>query len=163
VSEGEKSRLIAWNRELAAAHQRLRRALRLVRDALGTGDRDALGTGDRAAARTDLMLYCHGFCTALSGHHVSEDTALFPELSARHPALKPTLAKLRQDHEMIASLLTQFDHALTSSAATSELLRHLGGLSAIMESHFRYEERQLLDILATLDLAAGPHALLGPL
>jgi hypothetical protein len=64
---------------------------------------------------------------------------------------------------MIASLLTQFDHALASSATAGELLRHLEGLSAIMESHFRYEERQLLDTLATLDLAADPHALLGPL
>ena len=36
-------------------------------------------------------------------------------------------------------------------------------LSAIMESHFRYEERQLLDALSALDLEADPHALLGPL
>lgn len=32
-----------------------------------------------------------------------------------------------------------------------------------MESHFNYEERQLLDSLSTLDVAADPHALLGPL
>ena len=38
MSESEKHRLIAWNRELSAAHQRLRRALRLARDALDAGD-----------------------------------------------------------------------------------------------------------------------------
>ena len=64
---------------------------------------------------------------------------------------------------MIAALLTQFSHALTAAAAPDELARHLDGLSAIMESHFNYEERQLLDTLSTLDVAADPHALLGPL
>lgn len=155
MSEYEKNRLIAWSRELTAAHQRLRLALRIARDAVYAGD-----TG-RAGA--DLLLYCHGFCAALSGHHVSEDAALFPELSARHPELRSTMAKLMQDHEMIAALLAQFDHSLKAAATPDELARHLDGLGAIMESHFIYEERQLLDILATLHLEADPHALLGPL
>ena len=155
MSEDEKNRLIAWNRELAAAHQRLRQALRVTRD--------ALGTGNVASARADLLLYCHGFCAALKGHHVSEDTALFPELSARYPRLGPTIAKLVQDHELIAGLLTELDQALTSSATPDELARHLDGLSAIMESHFNYEERQLLDVLSTLGLEADPRAFLGPL
>lgn len=154
MSEDEKNRLIAWNRELTAAHQRLRQALRVTRDSLDAGDVES--------AAADLVLYCHGFCAALSGHHASEDAALFPELSARHPRLRSTIAKLMQDHKMIAALLTQFDHALTASATPDELVRHLDGLSAIMESHFNYEERQLLDTLSTLDLEADPHALLGP-
>lgn len=155
MSEDEKSRLIAWNRELTAAHQRLRQALRVTRD--------AAGRGDAAPEGADLLLYCHGFCAALSRHHVSEDAALFPELSARHPGLRPAIAKLAQDHELIAELLVQFNQALTASAEPGELLRHLDGLSAIMESHFRYEERQLLDVLSALDLDADPRALLGPL
>jgi hemerythrin-like domain-containing protein len=154
VSEGEKNRLIAWNRELTAAHQRLRQALLVTRD--------ALDAGDAGPASADLVLYCHGFCAGLSGHHVSEDEALFPGLSARHPRLRSTIAKLVQDHEMIAALLTQFNHALTASATPDELVRHLDGLSAIMESHFSYEERQLLDTLSALELEAGPHAVLGP-
>lgn len=94
---------------------------------------------------------------------MSEDIALFPELSARFQALRPTIAKLKQDHEMIASLLRQFDHALISAAPPSELSLHLEGLSAIMESHFQYEERQLLGILSMLELRADTHTLLGPL
>ena len=155
MSEHEKNRLVAWNRELAAAHQRLRQALRVTRDALDTGDSGPAGA--------DLLLYCHGFCAALSGHHLSEDAALFPELSARHPRLRSTIATLVQDHEMIAALLAEFNHALTASATPDELARHLDGLSAIMESHFAYEERQLLETLSALDLNADPRALLGPL
>ncbi|QXQ13041.1 hemerythrin domain-containing protein [Skermania piniformis] len=155
MSEGEKNRLVAWNRELSAAHERLRRALRLARD--------ATTLKDVASARADLMLYCKGFCTALSGHHVSEDVALFPELSARYPALRTTIAKLEQDHELIAALLTQFDQAIAASATPNELSLHLEGLSAIMESHFQYEERELSDTLSRLDLDEDPRALLGPL
>lgn len=155
VSEGEQNRLIAWNRELTAAHQRLRQALRITRDSLDAGSAEPAGA--------DLVLYCHGFCAALSGHHVSEDVALFPELSTRQPKLRPAIAKLTQDHEMIRALLTQFAHALAASATPDELVRHLDGLSAIMESHFNYEERQLLDPLSTLDMEADPRALLGPL
>ncbi len=155
MSEVEKNRLIAWNRELAAAHDRLRGALRAARD--------SLDAGDATSARGDLLRYCHGFCAALSSHHVSEDVGLFPELSARYPALRPTIAKLTEDHELIAMLLAQFDSALVSSTESRALSLHLEGLSAIMESHFQYEERQLLDTLATLDLDADPRAILGPL
>jgi hemerythrin-like domain-containing protein len=155
MSDGEENRLIAWNRELEAAHQRLREALQRAKH--------ALDVGDVVSVRGSLVLYCQGFCAALKEHHVGEGVALFPELSARHPTLKATIAKLEQDHTMIASLLTQFDHALTSSAPPDELSLHLNGLSAIMESHFRYEERQLLDVLSALDLVADPRALLSPL
>jgi hypothetical protein len=41
--------------------------------------------------------------------------------------------------------------------------RHLEGIAAIMESHFRYEERQLLSVLETLSLDAPPEEVLGPL
>jgi hemerythrin-like domain-containing protein len=158
VREGEPHRLIAWNRELAAAHRRLRQALRLARHALGTGD-----TVGIQSARADLTLYCHGFCAALGGHHGREDAALFPRLSAHDPALRPTIVKLWQDHELIASLLTQFDQAVSSDAPPAELSLQLDGVAAIMESHFRYEERQLLGPLSALELDTDPHTVLGPL
>ncbi|MFI9596413.1 hemerythrin domain-containing protein [Nonomuraea sp. NPDC052265] len=155
MGESEKNRLTAWHLELRAAHRRLREALRLARE--------SLRTGDTTSARADLLLYCKGFCAALDGHHVREDVGLFPELSQRHPSLRPTIAKLQQDHELIAMLLGRLDQAIASHATPSALAMHLDGLSAIMESHFQYEERQLLGVLATLDLDADPPDLLGPL
>jgi hemerythrin-like domain-containing protein len=152
--EGEQQRLIAWNQELLAAHERLRQALRLAQE--------AVGIGDVASARADLLLYCHGFCTALGGHHVSEDVALFPALSARHPELQKTIGVLEEDHRTIAGLVAQFEAALDAQTTTHGLALHLDGLAATMESHFRYEERRLLDTLATLDLDADPRTLLGP-
>ena len=150
-------RLIAWHRELTAAHARLRSALQLAQDSL-----DDPQTDPRVASR-DLLLYCLGFCAALGGHHRSEDAGLFPELAGRHPELDETIAYLKQDHSMIAYLLSGLEKAIRSQAPPEEIGRHLEGLAAIMESHFRYEERQLLTVLATLDLDAAVPDMLGPL
>jgi hemerythrin-like domain-containing protein len=155
VTAGESARLVAWNRELMAAHTKLRAALRVAQE--------TLGAGDVASARADLLLYCHGFCVALGRHHVGEDTGLFPQLRARHPELERTMAALEQDHAMIGTLLAQFEAAIAAAESSDALALHLEGIAAIMESHFRYEERQLLDVLATLDLDAEPSAVFGPL
>ena len=155
MSASETSRLIAWNEELIAAHAKLRAALAAAQDALDGGEAES--------ARSDLLLYCHGFCVALGRHHVGEDTTLFPELRALHPELARTIAALEQDHAMIGTLLAKFERAIRSSESTESLALHLEGLAAIMESHFRYEERQLLDVLATLDLDQDPSVVFGPL
>lgn len=140
-------RLIAWHRELTAAHDQLRAALAVAQD----------------APTSDLLLYCLGFCTALGGHHRSEDACLFPELLHRHPELTETIAYLEQDHSMISYLLGGLEQVIQTQAPPDEVARHLEGIAAIMESHFRYEERQLTSILADLDLEAPVQDVLGPL
>ncbi len=126
--------------------------------------RTALATGAPAEpARRDLLLFCHGFCTALTGHHEGEDRQLFPAIAAAHPELRDTLRYLQQDHSMIAHLLAALQAAVDRTAPPDELDRHLEGIAAIMESHFRYEERSLLTVLDRLGLDADPDDVLGPL
>lgn len=120
------------------------------------------GTPGEAATR-ELLLYCHGFCAALDGHHRGEDRTLFPAIAAAHPELRPVLRALEQDHSMIAHLLGGLQAAVDRTAPPEELDQHLEGIAAIMESHFRYEERQLLTVLDTLELAAAPGEVLGPI
>ncbi|MPV35856.1 hemerythrin domain-containing protein [Georgenia subflava] len=156
MTEGEKTRLVAWSHELRAVHDRLREALRVTRAAL---DDDAAA----GPATRDLLLFCHGFCTALTGHHEGEDRTLFPAIAAAHPELRETLRYLEQDHSMMAHLITAMQTAIGRAASPTELDRHIEGIAAIMESHFRYEERQLLTVLDTLALGADPHDVLGPL
>lgn len=153
MGEDDEARFVAWHHEMRAVHQRVRDALEVARESLRSGDATAGGG--------DLLLYCRGFCTALSAHHTSEDGGLFPAIAARHPGLAAVLDKLRQDHSMIAHLVTELDRARGASAEEAE--RHLDGIGAIMESHFQYEERQLLTVLETLDLVADRNAMLGPL
>ncbi|GAB4086149.1 hypothetical protein GCM10028784_27790 [Myceligenerans cantabricum] len=128
-------------------HRRLREALEVTRGAVSDG------AGARPAAR-ELLLFCHGFCTALASHHVGEDRDLFPAVTARHPELAETVGNLRKDHSMIAHLLTALQAAVDRAAPPEELDHHLDGIAAIMESHFRYEERSLLSVLESLDLDA---------
>ncbi|NED55232.1 hemerythrin domain-containing protein [Micromonospora sp. BL1] len=156
MAEGGQTRLVAWSREMRAVHERLREALELTRRALADGE------PARPATR-DLLLYCHGFCAALTAHHEGEDRSLFPAIAARHPELRATLDRLRQDHSMIGYLLTGLGAAVARDAPPGELARHLEGVAAIMESHFRYEERQLLTVLETLPLDDDPGDVFGPL
>lgn len=155
----DTTRLVAWDAELRAVHARLRAALAGARAELertraaGPAD-DSAGQADAPTATRDLLLFCHGFCLALDGHHRGEDRVLFPGIAERHPELGPVIAKLEQDHGMIAHLIGQLAAAVRSQAGPDELERHLDGIGAIMESHFRYEERQLLGVLADLHLDA---------
>ncbi|WP_298750789.1 hemerythrin domain-containing protein [uncultured Serinicoccus sp.] len=156
MTEGEQSRLVAWGREMRGVHDRLREALRVTREEV------AAGVPAEPATR-DLLLFCHGFCTALTAHHDGEDRRLFPAIAAAHPHLRDTLRSLEQDHSMIAHLLGALQRAVDQRADASELDRHLEGVAAVMESHFRYEERQLLTVLETLHLDAEVSTVLGPL
>lgn len=157
MTEGEKTRLVAWSNELRSVHQRLRKALSITQDALASGEPQG------GAATRDLLLFCHGFCTALTGHHEGEDRELFPAIAAEHPELRETLRKLEQDHSMIGHLIGGLQMAVDAAASPEELSRHLEGIAAIMESHFRFEERQLLTVLETLEWDADPGRVLGPL
>ncbi len=156
MSDHEQGRLVAWSAELQRVHTRLRAALRVTRDTL------AEGTPGSDATR-DLLLYCRGFCVALDGHHRGEDTRLFPAIEAAHPDLSPVLRALERDHSMISHLLTELESAIQRAAASDELERHLEGVAAIMENHFRYEERALLSVLEALELDESPAAVLGPI
>ncbi|MGI6879140.1 hemerythrin domain-containing protein [Microbacterium sp. gxy059] len=155
MSEGETTRLIAWARELTAVHARLRRAIRVAEDAAGDG------AAQRASR--DLLLFCHGFCAALSAHHVGEDRTLFPAIAAAHPELGETIRLLEQDHSMIGHLLDGLRSAVDEGGSPERLRVHLEGIGAIMESHFRYEERALGQVLETLELDRPPGEVFGPL
>lgn len=154
MTERETTRFAAWSDELRRVHTRLRDALRVTKDAVAAGESGITAT-------RDLLLYCHGFCAALDGHHKSEDHTLFPAIEAAHPDLAPVLRKLEQDHSMMAHLIGGLRVAVDTHAPPETLARHLEGLAAIMESHFRYEERQLLFLLDALDLETTPEAALG--
>lgn len=154
MTERETTRFAAWSGELRRVHTRLRDALRVTREVVDAGDAGA-------SATRDLLLYCHGFCAALDGHHRSEDRTLFPAFEAAHPDLAPVLRALEQDHSMMAHLIGGLQAAVDAQASPEALARHLEGLAAIMESHFRYEERQLLVLLDALELQVAPEAALG--
>ena len=85
---GEHMRLVTWSAELRQVHRRLRYALQAAQEA-------AAGPNPSDGAVSELLLFCHGFCLALSGHHEGEDRELFPAIAAAHPELRDTLRYLQ--------------------------------------------------------------------
>ena len=155
MSEQENTRLVAWGREMREVHDRLRAAHRVALD--------EVASGRTPSASQDLLLFCHGFCTALDGHHRGEDALLFPAVETEHPDLAEPLRELVQDHAMIGHLVGALRADVIASAAPDVLGRHLDGIGAIMESHFGFEERTLLGILDRLGLRAEVTDVFGPL
>ena len=152
---GDGARAVAWGDELRAVHRRLRDALELARESLEGAD----PPGDPTA---DLLVYCRGFCAALDGHHRSEDSALFPEIVAARPDLQPVIDNLRRDHSMIDHLIQGLRAAMDRGLSTEEQIAHLDGIEAVMETHFRYEERQLIAVLdAVVENSADRNRLFG--
>lgn len=139
-------RLQSLGAQLRRVHDRLRRALELSREAIERGEPGQDLT-------RDLSLYCVGFCAALDGHHRSEDLALFDLVLEHRPDLEPAVDKLKQDHSMLGYLIADLQQALDRGLAPGPALRHLDGIGSIMESHFRYEERQLLELLESIEAA----------
>ncbi|SDE21514.1 DNA-binding response regulator, NarL/FixJ family, contains REC and HTH domains [Glycomyces harbinensis] len=151
----DTDRLVAFGAQLRSVHQRLRQALDLARRSI---DGEFEGPPGQ-----DLLLFCRGFCSALSGHHRSEDGGLFPQIIAEHPELKPVISNLMTDHNMLEHLLGNLSAAIDAGEDPETLHSHLDGIGAVMETHFGYEERQLLSVLDTLALEGTPNDLLGDL
>jgi hypothetical protein len=63
--------------------------------------------------------------------------------------------RLEQHHAMIGALLADLERVVREGAQASVVLRHPRGVDAIMESHFRHEERELVPLLDALE-GAGP-------
>ena len=128
-------------RRLVAVHDELRTALRGLRDSSRPGTGGSLG------------VHCLTFCTAVARHHRGEDAELFPQVVAADPGLAAAVEQLQHDHNLIGFLLRDLAaavQALPVEPDEQELERfrqHLDGLAAVLESHFRFEERRVLAAL----------------
>ncbi|MFJ8437062.1 hemerythrin domain-containing protein [Kitasatospora sp. NPDC094019] len=147
MASQDGGRAAALGRQLSLAHDELRRLInRLIHDLKS-------GAGHRPPDGGTLAAHCLAFCGALETHHRGEDDGLFAQLVRERPELAGTVAKLVEDHGLISSLLTRVAELSRQAVATGEQLpreairRELDGLAAIMESHFRYEERVIGEAL----------------
>ena len=131
-------RLMALSEQLIQVHQALRERLASLRS-------------DATAVPDDLLSHCAGFCAAIHAHHTGEDHDLFPALKAAHPELAPIIGKLEEDHVLVAGILGRLRDLLTARPEPAALQRELDGLTAILESHFSFEERRIATALDTLE------------
>lgn len=150
------ARVVALGAELRALHDRIREVLDDALDATDLSPTEWLRHAASGVAN-DPVARCRTFCAVLTAHHETEDARLFPWLLREHPELADVVERLEQDHAMIATLLTNLSEAVDGGSGPDVLVRHLEGLDAIMESHFRFEERALVAVLdAVPPEASGP-------
>ncbi len=135
----EWARFRAYGNQLIDIHIRLRDQLDDLRDGI--------------VPERDFATECRAFCAAVSRHHTAEDTTVFPVLAARHPELRDFLAGLERDHQAIAGILAR----LAAAPGPAEL----DGLTAVLETHFRGEEKRLTGVLDKLGDTLGPDPLGG--
>ncbi|MET8702866.1 hemerythrin domain-containing protein [Kitasatospora sp. NPDC004723] len=151
-------RTVALSLQLSRTHRDLLRRIDDLRS----------DPGSRRPDEDPLSTHCLAFCEALTAHHEGEDEGLFAQLLRERPDLAPTIAKLVEDHGLISGILSRVRalalRAAGSAAAEREAVRReLDGLAAIMESHFRYEERAISAALdATTPLGDWPDPVFRP-
>ncbi|GAA3217032.1 hemerythrin domain-containing protein [Dactylosporangium siamense] len=119
----DRDRAVALSLQLAQAHQKLRSQLASL----------------RTGPSRDLTVHCVAFCAAVTAHHEGEDAGMFAELLRLRPDLAGTVDKLVEDHGLISWILSRIAAATSDDAVSGEL----DGLTAILESHFAYEERAI--------------------
>lgn len=146
--------MAALSEQLTHVHQALRERLTSLRQ------ETAAGTGPHAAddaIPADLLSHCLSLCTAIHTHHTGEDDQILPALRAAAPELAPVIDNLIEDHALVAGILRHIHGLLTPGQAPSgpsALTRELDGLTAILESHFSYEERRIAQALDALEPSA---------
>ncbi|MBQ0905223.1 hemerythrin domain-containing protein [Micromonospora sp. U21] len=139
-------RLAAVGNQMIEIHLWLSAELARLRASL-----DADGPGEARPSR-DLRVHCLTFCTALGRHHTGEDHGAFRLLADQVPELRPVLANLITDHEVVAGILGRIEELLgdPTPLPVARLRAELDGLAALLESHFRYEEKRLVTALNAL-------------
>ncbi|MFF3558030.1 nitroreductase/quinone reductase family protein [Streptomyces tsukubensis] len=123
---------------LVRIHGVLRRELALIRQEVAASG---------ASLGAQLRLNCLSLCQGLHNHHEGESQGMFPMLAQQFPDLADVLARLEDEHRRVAELIGELQRAVTAEkpdpAAT---LAEVDRLSAELEAHLVYEEKQLIPL-----------------
>jgi hypothetical protein len=124
------------------SHHGFRRDIRRFGVAL-----EALAGGDLEALRDEWR----SFRATLHGHHLAEDTAIFPTLAREYEALRGTLGGLAEDHRQIDPLLEQGNGAFADLPWTvATAARIVSELGVLLDPHLATEEAEVIPHLRGL-------------
>ncbi len=103
-----------------------------------------------------LGTFCETYCRIVTVHHTIEDQRMFPGLREADPALAAVVDRLEEEHHAIAGVLERVDAALVGLVGSPDQLDAVQAavdlLSDTLLSHLSYEERELVEPLARLDM-----------
>lgn len=145
--------MVALSEQLTQVHQAMRERLAALRQSVADGG----GNPGPWSLDEELRAHCLGFCAAVHSHHTGEDNQLLPMLRAAEPGLAPVIDNLVQDHALVTGILRRVRGLVEAGKPRPDqdtLIRELDGLTAMLDSHFGYEERRIAQALDRL----GPRA-----
>jgi hypothetical protein len=100
--------------------------------------------------------FCAGYCRFVTLHHAIEDQRLFPDIAGADSSLEPVLARLQQEHEVIAEVIEEIDGALVAMladpTATGPVRQAVDRLAEVLLRHLTYEEDELLGPIGRLSI-----------
>ena len=133
-------RLTAWGQQLVEVHDRLRDDLDRLLDGL-----DEHETLTPEAVRTHCVAFCSGGRPPPHAARTAPRSRPSPR-STR--SCRDTLDGLARDHHVVADILQRIDAVLrTADDDPARARGEIDGLAAILESHFRWEERAIVSAL----------------
>ncbi|MEO3778528.1 hemerythrin domain-containing protein [Micromonospora sp. B11E3] len=139
---------------LGRVHADIRRGLESTLEELDGVIRGGSPTAPAAVAlRAQLAMHCIAVCDLLTHHHEHEDDAFGP-LERHMPELSPAIARLRQEHHVVAEAIAELRELISGFEAgertAAEVRDDVARLTADLEKHFAYEEAQLIPPLNRL-------------
>ncbi|MEO7746445.1 MAG: hemerythrin domain-containing protein [Actinomycetota bacterium] len=142
---------------LVQVHDHYRAELARVRQVL---DQVRAGAASVGAARSELNAMtirandwtlggiCQAQCVSLTQHHELESDGIFPHLRRAQPDLADVLDRLHGEHQAIHEVLREVDaalvHLVTSDGDYGPIVAAVDLLTDTLQSHFAYEERELI-------------------
>ena len=153
---------------LLEVHNHYREELAQLRDLL---DRVTAGLVDVGPGRGELQQMavrlnawgfgqlCQARCLDLTQHHALETESIFPHLEAAGAGLRSVVDTLNREHRIIHRLLERIDADLVALVQRptdyGPIQTSVDLLSDTLESHFAYEEREILAPLSLFGFYPG--------
>ena len=133
--------------------------VRTVLDQVGAGQ-SAPAEAGKAASSLDMLTNMRQFgalcgheCQNLNAHHSIEDFSVFPELEGKTAGLDKVVQRLREEHEVIHSILEEMEEAaiavlqMPGPSSFAKLREVFETLEPLVHSHFGYEQTELEEAL----------------
>lgn len=156
---------LASGHGLIEVHDHLRGELEQLRDLVEQVAAGSIGIGQaRSEINTMAMrqnnwtlgVYCESYCRVVTTHHSVEDASLFPRLRQADSRLAPVVDRLEEEHRVIHDVLEGVDKALVAlvngSGDIADIRAAVDLVDDTLLSHLSYEERELVEPIARLDV-----------
>jgi hypothetical protein len=122
---------------LMMSHHALRRDLARFETALA---RVKAGDATRVEALKGEWKSYH---MTLHGHHMQEDSTIFPDLREKQPAMRDVLDRLAGQHRQIDPLLEKGDAAFSALPNATEAVALVAELTTLLDEHLALEEANI--------------------